>query len=70
MICTADRPMINKHKVLKDASKLFDLFGIDSPVFVSAKLFVQKIWQLCVEWDEYIAATVRDEWNAILSDIQ
>ncbi|XP_065890355.1 uncharacterized protein [Dysidea avara] len=59
-----------KREVLKDTSKLFDPLGITSPVSVRAKLFMQKLWQLRVEWDEPLDANIRDEWNIIISDIQ
>ena len=39
-IHTADKQLTTKHQVLKDASKLFDPFGIASPVSVRAKLFM------------------------------
>ena len=37
---------------------------------VHAKLFMQKLWQLQVEWYEPLDATIRDEWNIIISDTQ
>ena len=62
--------LTTKREVLKDTSKLFDPLGITSPVSVRAKLFMQKLWQLRVEWDEPLDAYIRDEWNIIISDIQ
>ena len=62
IIGTADRPLITKREVLKDASKLFDPFGIASPVSVRAKLFMQKLWQLHVEWDEPLDAAIREDF--------
>ncbi|XP_065911201.1 uncharacterized protein [Dysidea avara] len=62
--------LTTKREVLKDTSKLFDPLGITSPVTVRAKLFMQKLWQLRVEWDEPLDANIRDEWNIIISDIQ
>ncbi|XP_065883974.1 uncharacterized protein [Dysidea avara] len=62
--------LTTKREVLKDASKLFDPLGITSPVSVRAKIFMQKLWQLRVEWDEPLDATIRDEWITIISDIQ
>jgi len=62
--------MTTKREVLKDASKLFDPLGITSPVSVRAKLFMQKLWHLHVDWDEPLDATVREEWCTIMDDIQ
>ena len=62
--------LTTKRDVLKNASKLFDPLGLTSPVSVRAKVFMQKLWQLRVEWDEPLDSSIRDEWNAIISDIQ
>ena len=69
-IGTAGKPLTTKCEVLKDASKVFDPFGIVRPVSVCAKLFMQKLWQFQVEWDEPLDAALRDEWTATLTDIQ
>ena len=62
--------LTTKREVLKDASKLFDPLGTTSPVSVRAKLFMQKLWQLNVDWDEPLDATVREEWTTIMDDMQ
>ena len=70
MTNTVDRPFTTKREVLKEASKLFDPLGITSPVSVRAKLFMQKLWQFHVEWDEPLDAGIKEEWTAIMRDIQ
>ena len=49
---TEDKLFITKREILKEASKLFNPLGVTSPVSVRAKLFMQKLWQLHVAWDE------------------
>lgn len=66
----ADKQLPTKCQAFKDASKLFDPFGMASPVSVHAKLFMQKLWQLHITWDEPLNATNTEEWSAIISDIQ
>jgi len=51
--------MTTKQEILKNASKLFDPLGITSPVSVRAKLFMQKLWHLHVNWDEPLDAIGR-----------
>ena len=65
-----DKSFTTKREVLKEASKLFDPLGITSPVSVRAKLFMQKLWQLHVEWDEPLETSIKDEWITILRDIR
>jgi len=55
---------------VKDASKLFNPFGIASPVSAYAKLLMQKLWQLHINRDEPLNDTTTEEWAAIISDTQ
>ena len=68
-IHTTDKQLTTKCRVLQDASKLFDLFGIASLVSVRAKLFMHKLWQLNINWDEPLNVTNTEEWAVIISDI-
>jgi len=61
--------LTTKGEVLKDASKFFDPLGVTSPVSIRAKLFMQKLRQLNVDWDEPLVAAVREEWTTIVDDI-
>ena len=67
---TENKLFITKREVLKEASKLFDPLGITSPVSVRSKLFMQKLWQLHIAWDEPLDAVIKDEWTAIVNNIQ
>jgi len=68
--CLTSSTLTTKRQVLKEASKLFDPLGITSPVSVRAKLFMQKLWQMNIEWDEPLDAIIREEWVTIINDIQ
>jgi len=61
------QPLIIKREVLKDTS---NFLSIANPVSIRAKLFVQILWQLNIDWDKYLDANLQEEWNAILTDLQ
>jgi len=44
--------LVTKRDVLSESSKVYDPLGLLSPVIIKAKIFIQKLWQLNVEWDE------------------
>jgi len=54
---TLDQLLITKRQVLKDTC-------------IRAKIFMQMLWQLHVNWDEPLVTSLQEEWNTILADLQ
>lgn len=46
-----DNLKITKRTVLSETAQLFDSLGIVNPVIVLAKIFLQEIWALQLDWD-------------------
>ena len=59
--------LVTKREVLREASKVF---GVLSPVTVKEKIFMQKLWQQSIDWDEPLTNTAEEEWLSIAADIQ
>lgn len=49
--------------VLSTISMIYDPLGLVGPVVVVAKIFMQKLWQTRINWDDPIAAVLRNEWQ-------
>lgn len=58
-----------KRSILKCASSIFDPLGLITPVTISAKLFIQQLWQQRHEWDSTLDEQLCTDWNAIACDI-
>ena len=58
-----------KRAILKCASSVFDPLGLITPVTISAKLFIQQLWQQRHEWDSDLDEQLCTEWNTIAHDI-
>jgi len=58
-----------KRVILKCTPSVFDPLGLITPVTISAKLFIQQLWQQCHEWDSDLNEQLRTEWNIIAHDI-
>ena len=58
-----------KRKILKWASTIFDPLGLISPVTVSTKLFLQKLWQQQLDWDVKLSEQLCVTWNSISNDV-
>ena len=59
-----------KREILRESSKIYDPLGLITPVSIRAKILMQDIWQLNVDWDEPLDGDVRDRWISIAQDIE
>ncbi|XP_059217641.1 uncharacterized protein LOC131994780 [Stomoxys calcitrans] len=53
---------MTKRKVLSLVARIFDPLGWLSPITVVAKLIVQKLWLLNIDWDETIPEEILTQW--------
>ena len=53
---------VPKRVVLSKIAQLFDCLGILDPVIVSAKLIMQQIWKLNLNWDEPLPLYLYNKW--------
>ena len=58
-----------KRDILKWASTIFDLLGLISPVTISTKLFIQKLWQQQVDWDTKLSEDLCTTWCNISQNV-
>ncbi|XP_037930615.1 uncharacterized protein LOC119665466 [Teleopsis dalmanni] len=54
---------IIKRTVSSELAHIFNLLGLMAPVVVKAKIFVQKLWQLKLSWDEALPAEMHTQWT-------
>ena len=62
-------PTTTKPEVLKWSSSIFDPLGLLSPVTISAKLFLQQLWQEHLEWDATLDPSLCIQWITIAANI-
>jgi len=58
-----------KQTVLQDLSKIFDPLGALTPVTISAKVFMQQLWQQKLHWNEPLSSTLTAEWHCIAANL-
>jgi transposase InsO family protein len=62
--------IVTKREILRESSKIYDPLGFITPVSIRAKILMQDIWQLNVDWDDPLDGDIRDRWLGIAQDIQ
>lgn len=58
-----------KRSVLSDMARLFDPAGWIAPVLVAAKVFIQDLWMVGVDWDESLPPLLRARWLNLTSSL-
>ena len=52
-----------KCMVLATKASTFDPLGLLSPAVIAYKIFLQKLWQDNLQWDELLPSHLQQEWN-------
>jgi hypothetical protein len=55
--------------VLATTASIFDPLGLLSPAVIAYKIFLQKLWQDKLQWDQQLPAHLQEEWNKLLHTI-
>ncbi|XP_039434837.1 uncharacterized protein LOC120416979 [Culex pipiens pallens] len=56
-------PVITKRVVASEAARLFDPYGLLQPVVVLAKIFMQRLWELKLNWNDALNEEMQEEWR-------
>jgi hypothetical protein len=64
-----DSNEFTKRKVLAITASIFDPLGLMSPAVIAHKIFLQKLWQDKLQWDDLLPAHLQQEWNQLLQTI-
>ncbi|XP_011686447.1 PREDICTED: uncharacterized protein LOC105449144 [Wasmannia auropunctata] len=52
----------SKRNMLSEISRLFDPLGLIGPVILIAKLMIQDLWKLHLDWDESVPLSIHSRW--------
>ncbi|XP_071577729.1 uncharacterized protein [Temnothorax nylanderi] len=60
---------VTKRIVLSTVSQIFDPLGLVGPAIIKAKILLQKLWQLNLEWDESLPIDLHTEWTTYVQEL-
>jgi hypothetical protein len=67
---TIDSTECTKCKVLAITASIFEPLKLLSPAVIAYKIFLQKLCQDKLQWDELLPTRLQQEWNQLLQTIQ
>jgi hypothetical protein len=54
---------ITKRSISSVIARIYDPLGLLAPVIVRAKILLQRVWALKVDWDESLPSDLHSEWK-------
>ncbi|KAI5640379.1 pao retrotransposon peptidase domain-containing protein [Phthorimaea operculella] len=58
-----------KRSILSNVARIFDPLGWVTPYVLTAKLILQNLWRLQLNWDEEIPRDISNDWRKFVQDL-
>ena len=65
----ASKVKVTKRIILSTVAKIFDPLGLVAPVTVTAKIILQKLWALKINWDESVPCDLYTIWKNFMKSL-
>ncbi|GBM55633.1 hypothetical protein AVEN_125420-1 [Araneus ventricosus] len=62
-------PQNTKRAVLSNIARIFDPLGLLGPVITVAKIFLQRLWKLKIDWNDSLPEREAEEWERFLNSL-
>ncbi|GFX92288.1 DUF1758 domain-containing protein [Trichonephila clavipes] len=59
----SDKVNFSKRDVLSEIARLFDPLGLIGPIVTKAKIFIQELWKIKLDWSEQLPPDAMEEWK-------
>ncbi|GFX75907.1 integrase catalytic domain-containing protein [Trichonephila clavipes] len=58
----SDKVNFSKRDVLSEIARLYDPLGLIRPIVTKAKIFLQELWKIKLDWSEQLPPDAMEEW--------
>ena len=66
-----DEPVkMKKRIILSQVAKIFDPIGFAAAFVIRAKIGLQQLWQLGLDWDDELPPTVQNNWTSLFQEMK
>ncbi|GBM61894.1 hypothetical protein AVEN_239158-1 [Araneus ventricosus] len=59
-----DKNSFSKREVLSEIARLYDPLGLIGPIITKAKIFIQGLWKIKLDWSEQLPPDAIKEWKS------
>lgn len=59
-----------KRQILSESAKLFDPIGWVQPIIIVAKILLQNLWEMKLDWDESLDQEIVEQWIKYKNDME
>lgn len=66
---TINKNKITKRTILSTVAQIFDPLGLIGPAVIKAKLIIQQLWHLKLDWDQTVPKHLEESWIEFISEI-
>ncbi|GFR16265.1 uncharacterized protein TNCT_620631 [Trichonephila clavata] len=66
MTSNCDSLIVTKKSVISTITRIFDPLGLIGPVITRAKIFLQSLWQLKLDWNDPLPSTLVSYWKSFI----
>jgi hypothetical protein len=61
---------VTKRGILSIIAQIYDLIGLISSIVVRAKIILQNLWSLNLNWDDQVPPSIENLWSQFLTDLR
>ncbi|GFY19430.1 uncharacterized protein TNCV_4128171 [Trichonephila clavipes] len=58
----SDKVNFSKRDVLSEIARFYDPLGLIGPIVTKAKIFIQELWKIKLDWTEQLPPDAMEEW--------
>lgn len=69
-MCLSTASKTTKRTILSTLAQIFDPLGLIGPTLIKAKIIVQELWKLQLDWDQEIPDYLKQRWDEFLDQIE
>ncbi|GFU52278.1 uncharacterized protein TNCV_3052961 [Trichonephila clavipes] len=70
MISNCDNLIVPKKSVISTIARIFDPLGLIGPVITRAKILLQSLWQLKLDWNDPLPSNLVSYWKSFIDALE